>query len=321
MRNLFRNYRKKENLKAIADARPKGVHHTVKFASSYNETWEHIWSETKKIGLSEKEDKCFISEERFSYDIKLEAKQNVIERDTDIFSKQIRQCKAVKFEEVLLVPITYNERNEGQRTHNTLNDLCELNYTNTEYDHEEEKLTIGQRKTETIELIQRAEELICVESNQEKENSINTIQLTTPVFSNEEKVLENSEISQDERENGLAREVISASVNAHEDMSYEWQKASNKTSQNVELQKVYEENEFAEINSLLKHKTIHKEDTFRKNKDLRTPKTLIDRSYQNNLVYKQRSQSYSEACNFKDGDEAEKSLIRRAMKLPSLKVY
>jgi hypothetical protein len=116
MRNLFGTYRRKEDLKAIADAKPKGIHHTVKYTSSYNETWEHIWRETKKIGLSQSADRCFIREERFSYDVKSQTRPDAAD-----FIKQTNPCKTVKREKLLLTPVAHDQRGEDSNVQHSLN--------------------------------------------------------------------------------------------------------------------------------------------------------------------------------------------------------
>lgn len=52
MTHLFKKPKRNSfNLVAV-DARPKGVHHTVSYATSYNDTWTHIRTELRKMTLS-----------------------------------------------------------------------------------------------------------------------------------------------------------------------------------------------------------------------------------------------------------------------------
>lgn len=49
---LFKKPRKNNlNLTAV-DAMPKGIHHTVSYATSYNDTWTHIRTELRKMTLA-----------------------------------------------------------------------------------------------------------------------------------------------------------------------------------------------------------------------------------------------------------------------------
>ncbi len=51
MTYLFRKAKNANNF-AATDMRPKGVHHTVCYATSYNDTWNHIRTELRKMTLS-----------------------------------------------------------------------------------------------------------------------------------------------------------------------------------------------------------------------------------------------------------------------------
>ncbi|MEK6480182.1 hypothetical protein WJR50_21755 [Catalinimonas sp. 4WD22] len=67
MRSIFNKHRKIVNATIPVDAQPRGVHHTVKIEENYNETWNHIWSEIKRIGISPDERAHFESQEIYSY--------------------------------------------------------------------------------------------------------------------------------------------------------------------------------------------------------------------------------------------------------------
>ncbi|WPP52289.1 hypothetical protein [Catalinimonas niigatensis] len=159
MRNLFRSYKTKEDLKAIADAKPKGVHHTVRIKSSYNETWEHIWSEAKKIGLSDRESRRFVSEERFSYDTTLRTKQRV-EKSTSTSESQINQYDVIQWEESELELVARNEKN------------CQSNPGKAEIKLKAEQVYLDSAERETPELTHMAEDELKEEHAQLQEISV-----------------------------------------------------------------------------------------------------------------------------------------------------
>ncbi|MFP4089375.1 MAG: hypothetical protein ACLFUB_09700 [Cyclobacteriaceae bacterium] len=41
--------RSKNNRMMVSDISPKGIHHTVSYAVSYNDTWNHIRTEIRKM--------------------------------------------------------------------------------------------------------------------------------------------------------------------------------------------------------------------------------------------------------------------------------
>lgn len=152
MINFFRKYRTKEDLKAIADAKPKGIHHTVKFTSSYNETWGHIWEEIKTLNLSEMEDQCFVSEEIFSYDAALKEKRSRIEHKIYISQNKINKCRVVKWDDSSLVPHAFEQQASASNPHQPL----EEETTETQY---AEVAPLFEAKEKSLELMQEAEEM------------------------------------------------------------------------------------------------------------------------------------------------------------------
>lgn len=59
MRSIFKKTRRFTTPTIPVDARPKGIHHTVRIDAPYNETWNHIWAEIKKISVSSTENVSF----------------------------------------------------------------------------------------------------------------------------------------------------------------------------------------------------------------------------------------------------------------------
>ncbi|WKN32754.1 hypothetical protein PZB74_05265 [Porifericola rhodea] len=53
MFGLFKKPSKQPAVESV-DLKPKGVHHTVSFASSYDDTWAHIRTEAKKQYVDDK---------------------------------------------------------------------------------------------------------------------------------------------------------------------------------------------------------------------------------------------------------------------------
>jgi hypothetical protein len=49
MINLFK--RRKNEALMSSDTAPKGIHHTISYAVSYNDTWNHIRNELRKMTL------------------------------------------------------------------------------------------------------------------------------------------------------------------------------------------------------------------------------------------------------------------------------
>ncbi|MDF9800047.1 hypothetical protein OKW21_005310 [Catalinimonas alkaloidigena] len=49
---LFRKSKRNNFNLVTIDAMPKGIHHTVSYATSYNDTWNHIRTELRKMTLS-----------------------------------------------------------------------------------------------------------------------------------------------------------------------------------------------------------------------------------------------------------------------------
>ncbi len=103
MRNLFGKYRKKDPQTALADIRPRGIHHTVKPDNSYNETWNHIWEEIKSIGISAHEKRDFVSQEIYSYVDKTPIVQASSENAN---SEIVQHCNVVSLAKASLMPFS-----------------------------------------------------------------------------------------------------------------------------------------------------------------------------------------------------------------------
>lgn len=52
MMYLFRKPKRNIINLVSVDAMPKGIHHTISFATSYNDTWSHIRTELRKMTLA-----------------------------------------------------------------------------------------------------------------------------------------------------------------------------------------------------------------------------------------------------------------------------
>ena len=49
MKKLFGNKRNENQLNALSEIEPKGISHTVSYATSFDETWNHIRVELMKL--------------------------------------------------------------------------------------------------------------------------------------------------------------------------------------------------------------------------------------------------------------------------------
>lgn len=94
MRNLFKRYKKRETASSIAeDARPRGIHHTVKVEGSYNDTWNHIWAEIKNIGIAADAERNFKSEEIYSYKCDQSTRNSIEKAENKEAEKMTHACQ------------------------------------------------------------------------------------------------------------------------------------------------------------------------------------------------------------------------------------
>lgn len=128
MRNPFKRYKNSEPTStAEVDTQPRGIHHTVRVETSYNETWKHIWGEIRNIGISADSEKNFKSEEIYSYDVLKVGQQTTdYNEQVEIFADVLycNQPKRVSVEPQLLADSkNWSELKEAQTDcHQELND-------------------------------------------------------------------------------------------------------------------------------------------------------------------------------------------------------
>jgi len=97
MRNIFKLPNREKGSVNYADAKPRGIHHTVRVKEPYNDTWNHIWGQIKKIGLAE-EERAFKSQVIYSYDppVVLETTpQRIVDK---------QYCRSLPVEKASLLP-------------------------------------------------------------------------------------------------------------------------------------------------------------------------------------------------------------------------
>ena len=51
MRKLFGTRRREDHYNVLGEIEPKGISHTVSYATSFDETWNHIRIELKKLSV------------------------------------------------------------------------------------------------------------------------------------------------------------------------------------------------------------------------------------------------------------------------------
>lgn len=51
MKKLFGNNRNEDQYNVLSEIEPKGISHTVSYATSFDETWNHIRIELKKLSV------------------------------------------------------------------------------------------------------------------------------------------------------------------------------------------------------------------------------------------------------------------------------
>ena len=51
MKKLFGNSRNESQYNILSEIEPKGISHTVSYATSFDETWNHIRIELKKLSV------------------------------------------------------------------------------------------------------------------------------------------------------------------------------------------------------------------------------------------------------------------------------